>query len=365
MVTNEKSKREPLFHIIKSSDVKKSKAWAVRIIAGLLALLVCGIVNAILTKGNFAGFYTELFNGAFGTPRRIWNLMHSLVILLCIALAITPAFKMRFWNIGAEGQVLMGALGSVICIIYFGGKVPDAVLILIMFVFSIVLGAIWAVIPAIFKARWNTNETLFTLMMNYIAMNLVAYCINVWAPDGSGTIGLLKFGHFPQVGGQAYLLNIIIVSILTAVLYIYLKSSKHGYEISVVGQSEKTAKYIGINVRKVIIRTMILSGLMCGLAGLLLVGGSHHTINTNLAGGRGFTAILVSWLAQFNPIMMILTSFLVVFLQQGSAQVATAQNLGASHAYSSIIVGIFFFFIIGCEFFLNYKIKFRNRKGVK
>lgn len=362
MLNNEKIKKnEPLFHILKRTDIKKSKAWAVRGTAMLLALLVCGIVNAILTKGQFVEFYAELFNGTFGTGRRIWNLIHSLAILLCIALAVTPAFKMRFWNIGAEGQVLMGALGSVICIIYFGGKVPDSVLILLMVCFSIVLGAIWAVIPAIFKAKWNTNETLFTLMMNYIAMNLVAYCINIWAPGGSGTIGLLTFGQFPKIAGQAYLLNIIIVSILTALLYVYLKYSKHGYEISVVGQSENTAKYIGINVKKVIIRTMILSGVLCGLAGLLLVGGTHHTINTNLAGGRGFTAILVSWLANFNPLMMIVTSFLVVFLQQGSAQVATASGLGAAQSYSAIIVGIFFFFIIGCEFFLNYKMKFRNK----
>ncbi len=360
--SNSMIKKEPLFHIVKRSDIKKGRAWLIRVSAGLIALLICGIVNAVLTRGRFVEFYIELFNGAFGTERRIWNLLQNTALLLSVAIAVTPSFKMRFWNIGAEGQVLMGALACVVCVVYFGDKLSNPLLILVMLAFSVIAGAIWAVLPAIFKAQWNTNETLFTLMMNYIAMNLVAFCINKWSPDGSGTMGLLKFGHFPKIANQAYLLNIIIVIVLTAVLYIYLRFSKHGYEISVVGESEKTAKYIGINVKKVIVRTMILSGVLCGIVGLLLVGGTHHTINTNLAGGRGFTAILVSWLAHFNPLMMMVTSFLVVFLQQGSGQVATALNMGASAAYSEIIVGIFFFFIIGCEFFLNYKVKFRSVK---
>lgn len=350
------TKKEPLFHIVKRSDIKPYKAWIIRIVAGLSAFLVCGIVAVLLSDCSFGQFYKELFKGVFGTERRIWNMLQNTMMLLIVALAVTPAFKMRFWNIGAEGQVLIGALCSAACAIMIGDAVNESVLILIMFASSVVGGIIWAVIPAIFKAKWNTNETLFTLMMNYIAIHLVKYCINLWAPNGSGTVGIINNGHFPKIGGQAYLLNIILVIICTAIVFVYMRYSKQGYEISVVGESENTAKYIGINVKKVIIRTMVFSGIICGLAGLLLVGGTHHTINADLVEGRGFTAILVSWLAKFNPLAMIGTSFLVIFFQQGSAQVATSASVGMTSAFSDIMVGIFFFFIIGCEFFINYNV---------
>ena len=143
-------------------------------------------------------------------------------------------------------------------------------------------------------------------------------------------------------------------------MYIYLKYNKHGYEISVVGESENTAKYIGINVKKVIIRTLILSGAICGIAGLLLVNGTNHTIASNTVDGRGFTAIMVSWLAKFNPITMILTAFIIVFLEKGAGEISTMFGLNSS--FSEIITGIIIFFIIGCEFFINYKLVFRSKK---
>ena len=147
-------------------------------------------------------------------------------------------------------------------------------------------------------------------------------------------------------------------------MYIYLKYSKHGYELTVVGESENTARYIGLNVKKVIMRTMLLSGAVCGIAGLLLVGGTNHTITTTTAGGRGFTAIMVSWLAKFNPIYMILTAFLIAFLEVGSGSISTV--FGLNESFADIITGIILFFIIGCEFFINYKLHFRSRhKEVK
>lgn len=360
MESKTKTAREPLFHVAKRGYVVWWKAWLIRIAAFVAALIVCGIVSSALTKGSFGDFFKYLFQGAFGTERRIWNLMQGVAILLCIALAVTPAFKMKFWNIGAEGQVLIGGLACVVCIQYLGDKLDNTLLLIIMAIASVLSGAIWAVIPAIFKAKWKTNETLFTLMMNYIAMQLVACCIFIWVKSGSGVLGILKHGQFPSLGGQAYLLNILIVAALTVLLYVYLRYSKHGYEISVVGESENTARYIGINVKKVIIRTMILSGAICGMAGLLLVAGTDHTINSNTVGGQGFTAILVSWLAKFNPIAMILTSFLVVFLEKGSSHISSLYGLGED--LPDIICGIFFFFIIGCEFFINYKVKFRISK---
>lgn len=187
-------------------------------------------------------------------------------------------------------------------------------------------------------------------------------------PKGSGKIGVINGnsmqGWLPTIGDYDYLLNILIVLVLTVAMYIYLKYSKHGYELSVVGESENTAKYIGINVKKVILRTMFVSGAVCGIAGFLLVGGTDHTISSSTAGNRGFTAIMVSWLAKFNPIYMILTSFLLVFLSAGASQISMVFNLNES--FSDIITGIILFFIIGSEFFINYELKFRKaNKEVK
>ncbi len=356
---------EPLFHIVKRGEMPFWKSWAIRAVTIVAALIVCALVTVLLTGQNPLGVYGTMIDGAIGTERRVWGLLQSIAMLLCVSLAVTPAFKMRFWNIGAEGQVLIGGLATAACMILFGNKLPNALLLPVVIVASVVAGAVWAVIPAIFKARYNTNETLFTLMMNYIAIQLVSYFTLVWSvPKGSGQIGVINrdtmAGWLPTIGEYDYLLNIILVAVLTVVMYIYLKYSKHGYEISVVGESENTARYIGINVKKVIIRTMILSGAICGIAGLLLVSGTDHTITRDTAAGRGFTAIMVSWLAKFNPVYMVLTSFLIVFLQKGAVEISTIYGLNDS--FSEIITGIIIFFIIGSEFFINYKLKFRCAK---
>ena len=360
--------KEPLFHIVKRSTMIWWKAWTVRVLAVLAALVVCALITVVLTGKNPIGVYVTMVDGAFGTKRRVWGLMQNVAMLLCISLAVTPAFKMRFWNIGAEGQVLVGGLATAACMILFGDRLHPAALFALMIVASIVGGAVWAVIPAYFRAKWNTNETLFTLMMNYIAIQLVSYFTYQWSvPKGSGQIGVIngasKAGWMPSVLGHPYLLNILIVVGLTIAMYVYLNYTKHGYEIEVVGESENTARYIGVNIKKVIIRTMIISGGLCGISGLLLVSGTDHTLTRDLAAGRGFTAIMVSWLAKFNPFYMVLTSFLIVFLQKGAVEISTIYSLNAS--FSDILTGIIIFFIIGSEFFVNYSIKFREKEGAK
>lgn len=353
-----KTSREALFHIVKRDALPFAKSSAIRVVAVVLALITSAVVIMILTGQNPIKIYSSMVSGAFGTERRVWNLIQALSILLCISLAVTPAFKMKFWNCGAEGQVLIGGLACVTCMFYLGDKMSLPLLLLIMTVASIVAGAIWAVIPAIFKARWNTNETLFTLMMNYIAIQLVSFCIKLWVSDGSGVLRPMHDFGFPEIFGQKYMLNAIVVAVLTIVMYIYLKYSKQGYEIAVVGESEKTANYIGINVKKVITRTMLVSGALCGIAGLILVGGTDHTISTTTVDGRGFTAIMVSWLAKFHPLYMVLTTFIIVFLQRGAKQVST--DFGLDDSISDIVTAIILFFIIGCEFFINYKLVFKK-----
>ena len=366
-MTKEKNKsaarHEPLFHIAKRDSLPLWQSMLIRVIAIALALLLCGVITFLLVQRSPLELYSTMLRGSFGTERKIWKLIKDVAILLCISLAVTPAFRMRFWNTGAEGQVLIGCLATTACMYYLGGKCPDWVVILVMFVSALLAGAIWGGIPAIFKAKWNTNETLFTLMMNYIATFLVAYFLLVWTPDGSSTLPRLEYGHLPTIFGNQYLLIILIVVVLTIGMYIYLNYSKQGYEISVVGESENTARYIGINVPKVILRTMLVSGAVCGLAGFLIVGGLDHSITTESVGGQGFTAIMVSWLAKFNPIVMVLTSFLLIFLNQGAAQMS--QDFNMSDAFPSIITGIILFFIIGCEFFINYRIMIRSAASKK
>ncbi len=361
MASEKNLKREPLAYISKRDNVSLTYRIAVRAIAIVLALIVCGVVTKVLTGDNPISIYQTIVHGAVGKGRLLVTI-HDIAILLCISLAVTPAFRMRFWNTGAEGQVLIGCLATAACMFWLGGKVPNGVLILIMTISAIVSGMIWGVIPAIFKAQWKTNETLFTLMMNYVAIQLVEYFLKIADKSGSNVVGpdLLSHGWLPDIFGVKYLLNIIIVAVITVLMQIYLKYSKHGYEISVVGESENTARYIGINVKKVIIRTMLVSGAICGLAGLLLVGGSSHSIDSNLVGGRGFTAIMVSWLGKFNPITMILTTLLLVFLGRGADEVTS--KFGLNGDFSDILTGIILFFIIGCEFFINYKINFSHRK---
>lgn len=356
---NEKTK-EPRFHIVKKDALPWYKSLGIRITAILLALIVCGVVTTITTGENPISVYKSICIGAFGTQRKTWITLQNTAILLLIALALTPAFKMRFWNIGGEGQVLMGGLAAAACMICLGEKIPNALLILVMVLASIAAGMIWAAIPAFFKAKWNTNETLSTLMMNYIATQLVAFFTIVWeVPKGSGKIGIINqnsnAGWLPQIMESKYLLAIIVSLVITAFMYVYLNYTKQGYEISVVGESENTAKYVGIKVQKVIVRTMMLSGAVCGLVGLLLVGGINHTITTTIAGGQGFTAVMVSWMSKFNPIVMIFSSALIIFMDRGAGEISTA--FGLNQSYSDILTGIILFFLIGCEFFISYRIQ--------
>ncbi len=362
---NNKTKT-PLFHVSKRAALSWHKTWAIRGAALLIALVLCGIITSFVTGENPIAVYVAIWKGSFGTTRKFWVLLQNIAMLLCVSLAVTPAFRMRCWNLGAEGQALIGGLACAACMITLDGILPNWAIIVLMILTSLLAGAIWAGIPAFFKAKYNTNETLFTLMMNYVATQLVAYYCVVWeSPKGSGNIGIINakshIGWLPQFSSQKYLLNILIVAAVCIAVYIYLGYSKHGYEIAVVGESERTAKYVGIKVEKVIIRTMLLSGALCGLAGLLLVGSTNHTLTPNIVDGRGFTAVMVSWLAKFNPIWMILTSFLIVFLGRGAGEIAT--KFGLNRSYGDILTGIILFCIIGSEFFINYEIKFTRRQG--
>lgn len=331
----------------------------------VLALVVCGFVIMAIVKLNPFEVYSAMFNGAFGTSRRTWITLRDMSLLLLVGVALAPAFKMKFWNLGGEGQLLMGGVATAACMLYLT-NLPAPLLFAAMIVSSIIAGAVWGFIPAIFKAKFNTNEVLFTLMMNYVAIQITAFFVSKWEnPYGSNTVGIInsggRQGWMPEIIGAEPLITITIVLAVAVAMYVYLRRSKQGYEIAVVGDSENTAKYAGINVKKVIMRTMVISGAICGLTGFLCVSASSHTISTVIGDGRGFTAIIVAWLAKFNTMGMIAISMLLIFLNKGAIEIATQFNL--NDYASQMITGIILFFILGCEFFINYKMTFRGKAG--
>lgn len=370
-----KVNREPFIHITKRDDIGFAKSALIHFVGIVIALLLSATLILVVTGSNPLEIFRSMYEGVIGTPtanaglnKKYMESIHIVAILLCISLAVTPSFKMKFWNIGAEGQVLMGCLASAFCMLEFGGQMNNTVLLIVMFAVSVLMGALWAIIPAICKALWNTNETLFTLMMNYVAMTLVSYFIMLKDKSGRSDLGIINErtgnGYIPDLFDRNYIFNILIVVGVLIFMFIYLKYTKQGYEISVVGESENTARYIGINVKKVILRTVAISGAICGLVGFMIVAGDKHSIDSSIVGGQGFTAIMVSWMARFNPILMVPVSMLIVFLSVGSKYATSAFRI--DNSIGDILTAIVIFAIIACEFFTRYKINFRNsKKGVK
>lgn len=363
-MTDVKTQREPLIRISKRESIPRWKAWLYRAIAVLAALLVNAMFIYLVAGVNPIQVYSTMWSGVFGNEIYAWDTTFYTAKLLCIAVALAPAFMMRFWNIGAEGQLLAGALATAYVMINFS-ELPTPILFTVMFISAVVMGALWGIIPAIFKAKFGTNETLFTLMMNYVAIQLVDFFYNKWKGPASalGKINrATRAGYLPEVFGSQYTISVIIVVLLAVLMFFYMKKTKQGYEIAVVGESQNTARYAGINVTKVIIRTMIISGAVCGICGFMTVAGQEHTIESNsTGGGYGFTAIIVAWLAKFNTIFMALIALFIVFLEKGTSNIADTYDAFDSSA-SKIIIGIMLFFVIGCEFFINYKMNFRKHK---
>lgn len=360
-----------MIRISKRDGIRPLSSLLIRVIALLIAMLACVLLSFASTGRSPFVVLQQMVAGSFGTSKRMWEFLQRTMMLTCIAVGLAPAFKMRFWNVGAEGQLLIGGLGAVI-LMRFCYKLPSIPLLILMALLAIVFGAIWGMIPGFFKAKWNANETLFTLMMNYIATQIVLYFCTIW----EGTKGTVKIGiindsknpaglHKGWIGemftgnfnDKDYMWVVVIVLLVVVLMWAYLRYTKHGYEIAVVGESRRTASYAGIKVDRVIVRTMVLSGAVCGLMGLMLTAGTDHTLTTTIVGGRGFTAVMVSWLAKFNPLAMVFTSLLLVVLSRGASEISSTFAL--NHSFADILTGIILFFIIGCEFFLNYQVSLR------
>ena len=352
--------RSPLIRLAKRESLSKGRVWLIRLCAFILALLIGMLVFRIAGADPIEA-YVNIFKAALTKKTGIRQVIRNAVPLLGTALALAPCFRMRYWNIGAEGQITMGAVAAAFFAVNCK-TMPKLPLLILMGLASIVFGALWSLIPAFFKSRWGTNETLFTLMMNYIAIGIAAWLVGgPWeGKPGSQIMPTFKDNAvLPKVAGVHC--GWIIVLILTVVIFVYMRYTKHGYEVQVLGESENTARYAGMNVPKIIMRTAILSGAICGLVGFMVCSGSDMTLYSNVAGGAGFTAITVCWLAQLNPFAMIAISILLGILTRGSSTLQTAMGIPAS--ITDILTGIILLCMLGCEFFINFKLYFRGKHG--
>ena len=351
--------KEPLIRLTRRQNMSKSKIWLIRLGALVFAILL-GALVFVIAGANPLTAYGTILSGSLGKASGLRQVVKTAVPLLGTALALAPCFAMRYWNIGAEGQITMGALAATFFALNMAKSWPSPVLLIVMGVASIIFGAIWAGIPAFFKANWGTNETLFTLMMNYIAIGIVGWLQGgPWeGKPGSQIIPMFdKAAVLPKVLGVH--IGWIVVLLLTIFMYIYMSKTKHGYEIKVLGESENTARYAGMNVRKVTIRTACLSGGIAGLVGFMVASGANQTLYSDVAGGVGFTAITVTWLAPLNPFAMVAISVLLAVLSKGASSIQT--SLGVPASISDIITGIILLCMLGCEFFINYRMIFREK----
>lgn len=359
-----KAHREPFVRLAKREDMPQWKKWCIRLGAILMALVVGSLFIGVLGHNPLA-VYGDMLAGCFGSSVAQQTTVRLAIPLLGVALAIAPAFKMKFWNIGAEGQIMMGGIAASYFALFWYDSIPRVPLLLIMFVAGALAGGIWGLIPAYFKAKWGTNETLFTLMFNYIALGFQRYLQNgPWKdPKGTGFPIIAMFdrsARLPKVFGVH--IGWMVVLALMVAMFIYLNYSKQGYEISVVGESQRTARYAGMNVSKIIMRTMFISGAISGAVGMMVVSGADYTLSNGTSGGVGFMAITVAWLAKLNPFGMGAMAVFLAILSKGANTIQTNFKIPASA--SKVLTGMILFFMLASEFFINYRLIFRKSAKV-
>ena len=266
---------EPLIRVVKKAELGSRETFILRLEAILLALVAGGLFILIIGQNPFV-IYKTIITGALRSGMAIQATVKIAIPLLIASRGVTLAFKMKFWNIGAEGQIIAGGICASYFALFHSGW-NHWVLVIVMFIAGAVGGGLWGLIPAWFKTKYDTNETLFTLMLNYIALNIIVFLREgPWRDPGSQ--GYAKIARFDKNAALDKVFGIqfgwIIALVLLVLVFVYMKYSKQGYEIGVVGESQETARYAGMNVRKVILRTMFLSGAVCGIGGMVQATGS-------------------------------------------------------------------------------------------
>ncbi|MCY6369693.1 ABC transporter permease [Clostridium ganghwense] len=351
-----------MIRVVKKSEITKTQSIKIRTVAIILALLVVAVFILSLGLNPFK-VYASMIKGAFGSNYKIRQTIITAIPLLITSLGISVAFKMQFWNIGGEGQIMMGAFFASYFALNFG-NLPKPILLLIMAVAGVVGGGIWAFIPAFFKSKWGTNETIITLMMNYIALKWIAYLqYDLWKDPKA--MGFPKIPNFSKNAVLPKVLGIhigwIIGVILVVLIYIFMNYTKKGYEIKVLGESQKTAQYAGINIKNTILSAVFLSGGLCGLVGMIQASAVSNTLSVQISGGVGYTAIIVTWLASLSAPLILIVSILFAALLQGGAYIQTA--FGIPDAAALVLQGVILFFVLGSEFFIKYKVLVKEKSN--
>ncbi len=348
--------------LAKKEDASGVKAVLIRVASILAAVILSGVLILLIGHDPIETF-AAMLEGSFGSAYGIKNTVTVAVPLLVIGLGLSIAFSMRFWNIGAEGQLIMGAIWGTFISHQLPENMSRLLALPIVAGAAILGGAFWAVIPGLFRAYSRTNETLFTLMLNYVAIKFTVYLrCELWKdPDAMGfpqIAPLPSSAHLPKLFGIH--IGWIIALILVVIVHVFLRYSKLGYEIRVVGESEKTAHYAGINVRKVIITGTIISGALVGLAGMIKLTGVSWTLSESIGGGNGFTAVMVAWLAQLQAPVMILTSILFAAMEQGA--MAMEISVGVPASVSKVIEGLILFAALSSDLFIRYRVVIEKTK---
>ena len=350
--------------LTRRDDVPRRQAALIFTVSILLALVFSGVVLLFFKLNPFTVFGT-IVTGALGSPMRIEQTLIKAIPLTIASLGILVAFKMKFWNIGGEGQIMMGAL----CASYVAlnhGDLPKPLLLFLMAVASIVGGGVWALIPAAFKAKMGTNEVIFTLMMNYLIIKYVMYLqYGPWRDPGAQ-----GFPRIPNFSANALMPSVfglhagwILMLVLVAAVYFFMNYTKKGYEITVVGESIETARYAGMNIPVIIMVAMFISGGLLGLVGFVQATAIEKTLTWGLSSGYGFTAIITTWLARLNAVTTLFVCLAFALLMQGASYIQLSMNVPSSVA--DIVQGVILFFVLGSDFFLRYRVKWVGLKNAE
>ncbi len=329
----------------------------------LLASFVASMIIIACMGMNPLEVYAKILKGSLGSAYRFRETVNKTIPLAVLSLGTCVAFKMKFWNIGAEGQFYAGAFASTFVALNFS-SLPSPVLIFLMFIAGFLCAGFFALIPAGLKIKWGTSETLVTLMLNYVAQKWVAYLqYGPWRdPESSGFPQIARFSDnavLPKILGihAGWLITIL----LAVFLFVLLTRTKFGYEVSVLGESLDSARYAGINVNRTLVLAVVLSGGLCGIAGTMQSSAIENSLTCNMSNGLGFTAVITTWLSKLNPILMIVVSFVFSMLIQGGTFLQSSMKIPASMA--QILQGIIIFFVLGSEFFVRYRFMFFRKKS--
>ena len=344
-----------MIRIVRRPDPSRRRDIVTRLAAVFAALVCASLIMAALGYNPVAVF-SNIIVGSTGTAHRIRQTIVKAIPLTTLSLGVAVCFKMKFWNIGAEGQFYLGALFATWTAYHFK-TLPAGALLPLMLAASLIGGGLWALIPAVLKSKFRTSEILVTLMLNYVATKFITYLqYGPWKDPSAG--GFAKMPKFVDAAVLPKLFGVhigwIIVLVLALAVHILLAKTKLGYEISVIGESETTARYAGISVAGVTAAAVMIGGGLCGAAGFMQASAIEKSLTDQLSAGLGFTAVITAWLARLSAPAVVVVSLLFAALLQGSAYIQTA--LQVPSAVADILQGVILFFVLGSEFLLNYRL---------